>query len=244
MKKLIKRLVDVTIVPLVEYTLTRVRVSHDSAVSDSAASRHSVSNEVLRRAIADSADYADSHMREALCVRGSKDELWRHAFARRAAGGLIVEFGVFRGESIRFFASLTEEVIYGFDSFEGLREDWKGWAARKGTFDMKGAVPPVPANVALVKGWFEETLPGFLREHREPFSFVHVDCDTYEATSTIFALAMDRFLPGTVVVFDEYFGYRGWREGEWKAWREFASSRGINYRYLAFHDQAVALLLT
>jgi hypothetical protein len=242
MRSLIKRLVDLTIVPVVEYTLTRVRVPQDSAYGS--ALHHSVSNEALRRAIADSADYADSHMREALCIRGAKDELWRHAFAQRAAGGLIVEFGVFRGESIGFFASLTEEAIYGFDSFEGLREDWKGWAAQKGTFDVGGIVPRVPLNVTLIKGWFEETLPGFLREHRESFSFVHVDCDTYEATSTVLTLAMDRFRPGTVVVFDEYFGYRGWREGESKAWRQFVSARGISYKYLAFHDQAVSLLLT
>lgn len=236
MKKLLKRLVDATIVPVVEYALTRVR-------ADVAPARHSVSDEVLRRAVADSADYADSHMREALSIRGAKEELWRYAFGKRTADGLIVEFGVFEGASIRFLASLTAETVYGFDSFEGLKEDWKGWAARKGTFDLGGAVPNVPPNVALLKGWFAETLPQFLREHRELFSFVHVDCDTCEATETILALAADRFRPGTVVVFDEYFGYRGWREGEWKAWQEFVSTQGSRYRYLAFHDQTVALVL-
>lgn len=239
MKNLIKRLVDVTIVPLVEYTQMRVRTRNDSIVSND-----TVPNEVLRRAIADSADYADSHMREALCIRGGKKELWRYAFAQQRPDGLLVEFGVFRGESIRFIASLTQETIYGFDSFEGLREDWKGWAARKGTFDVGGALPRIPANVVLIKGWFDETLPAFLREHREPFSFVHVDCDTYEATSSLLSLAGDRLRPGTVIVFDEYFGYRGWREGEWKAWREFVSTHAIGYRYMAFHEQAVALLLT
>ena len=229
------------ILRFLRYTLSRVR--GDSATQDGAASRCSVTNEVLRRAISDSADYAESHMREALCIRGAKDELWRHAFARRTPGGLIVEFGVFRGGSIRFFASLTQETIYGFDSFEGLREDWKGWAARKGTFDMGGVLPRVPANVALFKGWFDQTLPDFLRARGEPFSLVHVDCDTYEATSTVLALVVDRLRPGTVIVFDEYFGYRGWREGEWKAWQEFVSARSIGYRYLAFHEQAAALLL-
>ncbi|HEY2446867.1 MAG TPA: class I SAM-dependent methyltransferase [Rhizomicrobium sp.] len=239
-----KRIADVTIVPLVQYVLTRMRIPQDLTFSDGSSSRYSVPSEVVRRAIADSADYAESHMREALCIRGGKEELWRHAFIARAAAGLIVEFGVFRGESIRFFASLTKETIYGFDSFEGLREDWKGWAAPKGTFDMAGAPPPVPSNVTLVKGWFHESLPVFLRGHREPFSFVHIDCDTYEAASTILAAAADRFRPGTVVVFDEYFGYRGWREGELKAWREFVAARGLSYRYLAFHDQAVALTVT
>src|SRR5438270_7648158 len=187
MKKLAKRVVDSTLVPLTRYVLERVRVSQDSVV-----------DEVLRRAVADSADYADSNMQEALCIRGDKEALWRHAFGARAPGGLIVEFGVFHGHSICFFASLTSESIYGFDSFEGLREDWKGWAAAKGTFDMGGVPPRVPANVTLIKGWFNETLPLFLRQRREPFSFVHVDADTYEAASAILAAATDRFRPGTV----------------------------------------------
>lgn len=244
MNNLVRRFVDATIVPLVEYTLTRVRLRQDIGVENIAPSRNSVSDEVLRRAVADSADYADSQMREALCIRGTKAELWRHAFAQRTPSGLIVEFGVFRGESIRFLASLTQESVFGFDSFQGLREDWKGWAVPKGTFDLGGALPRVPPNVALIKGCFDETLPVFLREHGEVFSFVHVDCDTYEATSTVLGLAADRFRPGTVIVFDEYFGYRGWRDGEWKAWQEFVSERRISYRYLAFHDQAVSLLLT
>jgi len=239
MKKLAKRAVDSTLVPLVEYVLSRIRIPQNSLIHAT-----SVVNEVLRRAVADSADYADCHMQEALCIRGEKEELWKQAFAARTPGGLIVEFGVFHGHSICFLSSLTSETIYGFDSFEGLKEDWKGWAAAKGTFDMGGIPPAVPANVTLIKGWFNETLPPFLQEHREPFSFVHIDSDTYEAASVILAAAADRIRPGTVVVFDEYFGYRGWRAGESKAWREFAAGRVINYRYLAFHDQAVAVVVT
>ena len=239
MKKLARRVDDATLVPLMEYVLRRTRVPQNSSFHPT-----SVVDEVLRRAVADSAEYADSHMQEALCIRGDKQALWRHALAKRAPGGLIVEFGVFEGRSIRFLASLTSETIYGFDSFEGLREDWKGWAAAKGTFDMGGVPPEVPANVILVKGWFDKTLPHFLREHAEPFSFVHIDSDTYEAASLVLGAAADRFRPGTVVVFDEYFGYRGWRAGEAKAWQEFVAARGIGYSYLAFHDQAVALVVT
>jgi len=237
MKKIAKRVVDATLVPLIEYV--RSRMPQNSWLQSA-----SVVDEVLRRAIADSADYADSRMQEALCIRGDKEALWKHALTARAPGGLILEFGVFEGHSIRFLASLTSETIYGFDSFEGLREDWTGWAASKGTFDMGGIPPPVPANVSLIKGWFDETLPHFLREHAEPFSFVHIDSDTYEAAAVILGMAADRFRPGTVVVFDEYFGYRGWRAGESKAWQDFVSTGGITYRYLAFHDQAVALVVT
>ena len=122
MKELMKRFVDATLIPLVGYILQRVTVSP-----------HSVVGETTRRAVADSAEYADSHMPQALCFT-EIEALWRHAFGARVASGSVVEFGVWRGRSISFFASLSKEMIYGFDSFEGLREDWKGSENPKGTF--------------------------------------------------------------------------------------------------------------
>lgn len=49
--------------------------------------------------------------------------------------GLYLEFGVFQGTTINYIAQQKEnETIYGFDSFEGLPEDWGN--IKKGTFDM------------------------------------------------------------------------------------------------------------
>lgn len=234
MKKLVKRLIDASIVPFLRYIWWQIALPQPP---------HTVVRETNRRAIGDSADYADSNMPRALGF-SNIEPLWRHAFAARVANGLCVEYGVWRGRSINFFASQTKEMIYGFDSFEGLQEDWHGWAFPKGTFNLDGVLPPVPANVTLIKGWFDKTLPAFLREHPEPFSFIHIDCDTYEATSIVLNAAQDRFQKGTVVVFDEYFGYRGWRMGEFKAWQEFVAARGLSYEYLAFHHEAVSLVVT
>ena len=234
MKELIKRLADVTLTPLVRHILRQVTVT---------VSPPTVVDETIRRAVADSADYADSRMPQALCLSDIR-ALWRHAFAARVAGGLIVEFGVWRGQSISFLASLTKEIIYGFDSFEGLAEDWKGWDLSKGSFSLGGVPPPVPTNVTLIKGWFDETLPSFLRKHPEPFSFVHIDCDTFEAASFVLNGSADRIRKGTVFVFDEYFGYRGWRMGEFKAWQQFVAARGLSYEYLAIHNKAVSLVVT
>lgn len=238
MKKLAKRLVDAAVIPFVRYISLKILKQPRLIVS-----AHTVVHETVRRAVADSADYADSRMSQALCFSDIK-ALWCHAFAARLASGSVVEFGVWRGQSISFFASLTKEMIYGFDSFEGLREDWKGWENPKGTFNVYGVLPPVPANVTLIKGWFDETLPTFLREHPEPFSFVHIDCDTYEAAVSVFGTAGDRFRKGTVVVFDEYFGYRGWRMGEFRAWQEFVNARKLSYKYLGFSNEQVSLVVT
>jgi methyltransferase family protein len=181
-------------------------------------------------------------MRTALPFR-HREDLWRHAFGKRRKEGLVVEFGVWKGVSLNYLATMTNEVVYGFDSFEGLKEDWRGRGLPKGTFDTSGTVPKVKPNARLVKGWFDATLPRFMNEHPLMFSFVHFDCDTYEATSTILSLAGSRFIAGTVVVFDEYFGHRGWRMGEFKAWQDFGNQRGLSYEYLGFSREQVSLVI-
>ncbi|NMC34775.1 MAG: class I SAM-dependent methyltransferase [Veillonellaceae bacterium] len=106
-----------------------------------------------------------------------------------------------------------DQAIWGFDTFEGLKEDWAGSKFAKGTFDVAGCVPAVLPNVRLVAGWFHETLPRFFAEHRDKCAFIHIDCDTYEAAATVLNAVAARLVPGTVVVFDKYLGYRGWRQG-------------------------------
>jgi hypothetical protein len=57
--------------------------------------------------------------------------------------GLILEFGVRHGTSIRQLASLTpQNPIYGFDSFEGLPEDWH--QESKEVYSTRGKIPKVP----------------------------------------------------------------------------------------------------
>jgi hypothetical protein len=46
-------------------------------------------------------------------------------------------------------------------------------------------------------------------------------------------------------VFDEYIGYPGWQEHEYKAFQEFVSEYGVDYRYLYYneHEWQVAVLI-
>ena len=124
-------------------------------------------------------------------------------------GGIYLEFGVYSGKSINFISSmLPDKIIYGFDSFEGLPENWR-YDAQKGFFDAKGMFPQVNKNVRLIKGWFNETLPEFVEAHPEPCAFIHVDCDLYSSTKTIFDNLKNQIVSGTVIAFDEYFNYPG-----------------------------------
>jgi hypothetical protein len=162
---------------------------------------------------------------------------WQHVDPKR--DGLVCEFGVYRGTTINFIASLTPKTIYGFDSFEGLPEWWRnGFDA--GRFRV-ARLPAVRQNVRLIKGWFNETLPGFLAEHRDKALFLHIDSDLYSSAKTVLDLFRDRIQSGTVIVFDEFFNYPGWRDGESKAFSEFIEATGLAYEWLGycrFHEQA------
>jgi len=135
--------------------------------------------------------------------------------------GLILEFGVYKGYSIRRIACAVEAVapnriVYGFDSFEGIPEDWNNMKA--GTFATE--IPYVPANVRLITGWFDQVLEDFLKTTKEPIAFLHVDCDLYSSTDYIFRMLEDRFVSGTIIAFDELAYYDGYEEGEYKAFIE------------------------
>jgi len=161
--------------------------------------------------------------------------------------GMILEFGVFTGNSINYIADvLNSSVIDGFDSFEGLPEFWRDGFG-KGVFAMDG-LPNVKSNVRLHKGWFDDTLPKFLRDvpADQKIAYLHIDCDLYSSTATVFNLLWDRIVSGTIIVFDEYFNYPDWRGGEFKAFKEFTANSGHEYNYITYnrlHEQVAVRII-
>ena len=198
-----------------------------------------------RRALATTVDYVEKHMRQVDSV-SSKNELLTRAFKLADVSGdrLICEFGVFMGASINHIAKMTSQPVYGFDSFEGLPERWRD-GCEKGMFAVP-RLPKVCPNVTLVKGWFDQTLPGFLKEHAGQIGFMHVDSDIYSAAKTIFDQLEPRLKPGTVIVFDEYFNYPEWEVGEFKAFMEFLARTGLAFEFIGYHrnEEQVAVILT
>jgi hypothetical protein len=178
-------------------------------------------------------DYIIANMQAALVLPDRLD-LLKFALSRAPAEGLVVEFGVEKGASLRHLASLTTRNVHGFDSFEGLPGDWSGTKEAAGAFNLRGKLPQVPANAKLHVGWFDNTLPPFLAAETGNCALIHVDCDIYSSTMTIFELLRSRIVPGTVIVFDEYFNYPGWRQHEYKAFQEFIAASGLGYSYLGF----------
>jgi methyltransferase family protein len=174
---------------------------------------------------------------------GSDLELLAHALQSAPRDGLIMEFGVASGRTIRHLAELTPRPIHGFDSFEGLPETWRT-GFQQGKF--KQALPSVPAHVRLHAGWFSETLPGFLAANPGPVALLHVDCDLYSSTRLVLEALRDRLPPGAVIVFDEYFNYPGWKRHEHQAWQEFIAATGRTFEFDSFvpSHQQVCVRLT
>ncbi len=172
-------------------------------------------------------------------------EVLKHAMSKANLkdDGLICEFGVFQGITINYLASLTTKTVNGFDSFEGLPETWRP-NFEKGRFKLE-KLPEVRSNVKLFKGWFDDSLPKFLGDHKQHAAFLHIDCDLYSSTKTIFNLFRDRIRPGTVIAFDEMFNYPGWQQGEFKAFNEFIAETGLKYEWLGYccyFEQAAVLI--
>ncbi len=201
---------------------------------------HNVVDVLERHAVTESADYIRAAMPRALAIR-SREALWAFACRNAADSGLWLEFGVFKGYSVNYFAERTAARIYGFDSFRGLQEDWKGVGLTRGSFDLAGRLPRTRGNVSLLAGWFSDTLPGFLAADPAPVAMLHLDCDTYEATAYVLNQLRDRLTSRSIVIMDDYHGFWGYREGQFRAWAEFVAANGLTYRYAAFNRHAVVI---
>lgn len=120
------------------------------------------------------------------------------------------EFGVASGVSFEWWLSHAQHPgarFFGFDTFEGLPEDW-GLFFKKGAMahDMKA----IEDNRHLfIKGIFQDTLAGFIRDHSATLNLQQrkvllLDADLF--SSTIFVLS--QFYPymkkGDLIIFDEF----------------------------------------
>lgn len=169
----------------------------------------------------------------------SSDSTYDHimmTYGQAPQVGHVMEFGVASGSTIRAIASVNQHrQVWGFDSFEGLPEDWvrsSTQAARAGTFSTGGQLPPVPDNVHLVKGWFSDTLPKWLDENPGNVAFLHVDVDLYSSTKYVLDELDSRIVPGTIIVWDDlglwedlkhgnHGSYEKWEQEEWRAMIEW-----------------------
>ena len=142
-----------------------------------------------------------------------------------------LEFGVWTGTTINLFSKHVN-TIYGFDSFEGLREDWLGHGLQKGYFNLNGKLPKLNKNIIPVVGWVQDTLAPFLEKNKPEINFVHLDMDTYETTKFILTKIKPYLVKNCIIAFDELYNFPGWEVGEYKALKETFNDN--EYRYVCF----------
>lgn len=140
------------------------------------------------------------------------------------------EFGVAKGDMIKFWASKNKHEgsrFYGFDSFEGLPESWE--SKNKGHFDTRGNTPQTEdTRVEFIKGWFQETVYGFFLKNQPIGQVVyHLDADLF--SSTLYVLfQIHHFLKrGDILIFDEFSSH----EDEYEALMIFERCYGREFDY-------------
>jgi O-methyltransferase len=156
-----------------------------------------------------------------------------------ALEGAIVEAGCYKGGStakLSLVASMLGRELVVFDSFEGLPPNEEPHDSSllghsiKGWFDpgkFAGALEEVRHNVEtygdirpvrFVKGWFDETMPGF----DQPIAAAYLDVDLAASTRTCLKYLYPRIVPGGVLmsqdgdfplVVDVFSDARFWDEG-------------------------------
>ena len=200
--------------------------------------------EAVHACLVDSWGYVRWHTRkiprdDLNLYRGTRDML---AVALNAAmplieeGGIVAEFGVGSGRSLRMTQELLplDVPIHGFDTFTGLPQAWGNEPA--GTYSTGGMVPSMEGKVYFHKGLFGDTIKPFLKEAGNDafLAYANIDCDLYSSTLDILESMHGRVVPGTILIFDEYIGHPTWRQDEFRAWRECCKRFGWKYEYLAF----------
>lgn len=153
-------------------------------------------------------------------------------------GGLVLEFGVGSGRSVRMTQELLplDVAIHGFDTFTGLPQAWGN--EPKGAYSTGGVIPKIEGKVFFHQGLFSDTIVPFLEsDYVDPdavLAYANIDCDLYSSTLDILEGMARRIVPGTILVFDEYICHPSWRQDEFRAWRECCKRFGWKYEYVAF----------
>jgi hypothetical protein len=157
-------------------------------------------------------------------VFADRPALHRHVNDMQPGPVEYLEFGVYQGESLFMWSGLNghpESRFVGFDSFEGLPEDWHP-GCLAGRFNVDGKIPIITdPRVAFRKGWFNDTLEPFLVDFQPRARLiVHIDCDLYSSTLFVLTKLDALAVPGTVVIFDELFSALH----EFRAMRDYCSA--------------------
>lgn len=143
--------------------------------------------------------------------------------------GKILEFGIFKGNSlIRFLSfrnllNLSRKKVIGFDAFgdfpkQKINEDNKFAKNHDKYFGKGHSVTNIIKslekkkidNFKLIKGNIMKTLPIFLKKQKNlKISFLHLDLDVYEPTKFVLNTLFKKISKNGLVLIDDYGKIKG-----------------------------------
>lgn len=157
------------------------------------------------------------------------------------------EFGVSKGISTKCILNFLpkDTKLFLFDSFKGLPESWLGPDNRMRQIGAYKCPPPDFDDERIIWyiGMFEDVIPSFVGFQDKPLAFIHIDCDIYSSTKTIFDNINELIVPGTVILFDEYYNYSDWKKHEYKAFTEWVDKNDREFSYLGRTNKTQAWLV-
>jgi len=137
---------------------------------------------------------------------------------------LYLEFGVASGSS--FFWWMKKNInpdssFRGFDTFEGLPENWGGF--KKGAMSFN-QVEVNDGRADFVRGIFQESLHPFIESNKELLQrkplVVHLDADLFSSTIFVLSQLFPYLKKGDILFFDEF----NVANHEFLAWKIFTDS--------------------
>jgi hypothetical protein len=157
-----------------------------------------------------------------------EDYPWARCVREAPKEGLILEFGVREGESLRQIATAASpRLVFGFDWWRGLPHSHGGFTKGDCAASRR---PVVPANVVLVDGLFSSVLEGFLEAHRDDsIAFVNLDCDLFCSSFYVLHALVDRFVTGSVIALSDIAFSP---DAQRLAWVRFLRESGQAWDYL------------
>jgi hypothetical protein len=154
-----------------------------------------------------------------------------------------MEFGVHDGETFDWWLKRLDHPdsrFYGFDTFEGLPEDWGIY--KKGSFSNQGKLPPLQDERGrFYKGLFQESLLPFLKTFEDTRQkIILLDADLYSSTLFVLTALAPYLKKDDVILFDEFFA----PQHEFMAYHNFLQAytciqikpiaAANNYSFIAF----------
>jgi O-methyltransferase len=164
-----------------------------------------------------------------------REKLYEAVIDQEGVGSLAIdyfEFGVAGGYSFKWWLNHNNNMasrFYGFDTFEGLPEDFGPFA--KGTLAATvDSLNITDLRAGFYKGLFQDTLLPFLDQYKSGNrKLIHMDADIFSATIFTLSQLYKHLNDGDIILFDEF----AVPTHEFMAFKIFTESFYINYEVIA-----------